>query len=619
MLAAPLPIYITVKAINPTSTQALIMHDSTPSSFQQWWRDGTRVLDIANVFDLQPVFKTNSDHQQIEIFSHDCLGRMLVLDGVLHMAEYEYARRELLVHIPLLGRKRKQAKVLLLGGGSGELLSEVLRHDWVHSVTIIEHDATLIEVAKQQLGFAGIFSDPRVDVLNSNANQGVQQLLASKQQYDVIFFELYNVLGQTSDNSLHKTDTFTQQNFSSLLNIEGVVVDWHLVLSTVKNDNAEAEYIGVSNHYLNTTEQRKEFTNIERYQFLSPVLPGGMGVVSLYKKDQPTYSQPTISYHSQHYNPELHSASFALPQWLQNTAIESASRHNQRQIANTGELVFEHTYNTGISQALGMQPLYNEQSDFQTIEYFQHQRFGRVFVLDNTVQGSQADEFIYHEMAVHVPLFGRQRSQVNALIIGGGDGGIVRELQKHDEVKRIVMVEIDDLVVQSSKRYFAVEGDYDDSRVELKIMDAAKYIQQAAQAGERFQLIIVDATDSTEPSSSLWNDAFFNNLSTCLSDDGVCVDSDILIPGRRPQLSRDVTGDAFYDIKRAKRIFPGVSSYFSKIPLFPGGYFVFLLYSKDQFSYTKPWRRYTDHHYNTELHQAAFALPEWWRCLLASL
>ena len=604
-----------------TSIRGYTLHDNTAPSFQQWWRDDTLVLDIANVFDLQPVFKTHSDHQQIEIFSHDCLGRILVLDGVLHMAEYEYARRELLVHIPLLGRQRKQAKVLLLGGGSGELLSEILRHDWVHSVTIIEHDATLIEVAKQQLGFANIFSDPRVDVLNSTAHQGVQQLLAAQQQYDVIFFELYNVLGQTSDNSLNKTDTVTHQDFSSLLNIEGVVVDWHLVLSTVKDDNAAAEYIGVSNHYLNTTEQHKAFTNIERYQFLSPVLPGGMGVVSLYKKDQPAYSQPAINYHGQHYNPELHSASFALPQWLQNPAIASASRHSQKQgqIANTGELVFEHTYNTGISQALRMQPLYSEQSDFQTIEYFRHQRFGRVFVLDNTVQGSQADEYIYHEMAVHIPLIGRQHSQVNVLIIGGGDGGIVRELQKHDEVKRIVMVEIDDLVVQSSKRYFAVEGDYDDSRVELKIMDAAEYIQQAAQAGERFQLIIVDATDSTEPSSSLWNDAFFNNLSTCLSDDGVCVDSDILIPGRRPQLSRDVTGDAFYDIKRAKRIFPGVSSYFSKIPLFPGGYFVFLLYSKDQFSYAKPWRQYTGRHYNAELHQAAFALPEWWQQKLAEL
>ena len=594
--------------------------NSTPASpFAHWWRDQTVLSDlaIANVFDLQLLYETISDYQHIEVFSHDCLGRMLVLDGVLHTAEYEYARRELLVHIPLLGRHRDQAKVLLLGGGDGELLGEILCHDWVDAVTVVEHDPVLIEVAKNELGLAEIFSDPRVEMLNMAAAKGIQQLLASQRRYDVIFFELYNVLGQSSDNSLAQSNVITDEDFISLLNPDGVVVDWHLVLPVVKEDVTEAEYVGWGNHYLDQASRRKEFSAIECYQFLSPLLPGGMGVVALYKKGPQTYAQPALNYNGQHYNPELHTAAFALPQWLQNISVRPVAERNHT--PDTDELVFEQTYNTGISQALNMQPVYKEKSAFQTIEYFQHQRFGRVFMLDGTVQGSQADEFIYHEMAVHVPLFGRQRDRVNALIIGGGDGGIVRELQQHDSVKRIVMVEIDGLVVQSSNRYFAVEGDYDDPRVELKIMDAAEYIQQAVQVGERFELIIVDATDSTEPSSSLWNDAFFNNLSACLSDDGVCVDSDILIPGRRPQLSRDVSGDAFYDIKRAKRIFPGISSYFSKIPLFPGGYFIFLLYSKDKYSYAKPWREYVGRHYSAELHRAAFALPEWWRQKLVEL
>ena len=121
----------------------------------------------------------------------------------------------------------------------------------------------------------------------------------------------------------------------------------------------------------------------------------------------------------------------------------------------------------GIAQALEFRLLHREQSPFQTIEIFDHSAFGRILVLDGYIQASQADEFIYHEMALHVPLLGRSRQDTSVLIIGGGDGGALREALVHDFVSQVTMVEIDRRVIELSQQYLAINGDYDDPRVTL--------------------------------------------------------------------------------------------------------------------------------------------------------
>ena len=162
----------------------------------------------------------------------------------------------------------------------------------------------------------------------------------------------------------------------------------------------------------------------------------------------------------------------------------------------------EQTFGIGVTQALNMQKLYAARSEFQEIEVYEHETFGRVLVLDGTVQYSQADAFIYNEMAVHVPLLGRRRKQVEVLIIGGGDG-ILREVLKCPNVSRVVMVEIDPLIVEISRQWMGCQGDYNDPRVTLLIADGIQYMAQSAAAGQRFDLIIIDATDSTSPSKTL--------------------------------------------------------------------------------------------------------------------
>jgi spermidine synthase len=278
----------------------------------------------------------------------------------------------------------------------------------------------------------------------------------------------------------------------------------------------------------------------------------------------------------------------------------------------------EQTFGSGITQALQMKRLYATRSDWQEIEVYEHSTFGRVLVLDGTVQLSQADEFIYHEMAVHVPLLGQARSDVEVLIIGGGDGGILREVLKSPTVKSVVMVEIDPLVVAVSNQWIGIQGNYQDPRVTLLFADGIQYMAQSAATGRRFDLIIIDATDSTSPAKTLWSAPFYASLAACLKDEGVCVDSDILMHGKdQVRLSRDPCDVSVFDIVQSKRYFAGVEGYYSKVPLYPGGYFAFFLYTKERVSHAEPLQTYQGRFYNAAVHRAAFALPTWWQRLLS--
>lgn len=271
----------------------------------------------------------------------------------------------------------------------------------------------------------------------------------------------------------------------------------------------------------------------------------------------------------------------------------------------------------GFTHALDMQLLHREQSPFQLIEVYDHAEFGRVLVLDGLIQASQADEFIYHEMAVHVPVLGRKRDSLRALIIGGGDGGLLREMLVHDHIEQVVMAEIDRRVIEISNEYLAVNGDYNDPRVTLVCDDAANYVAEAVGRGETFDLIFLDITEPVGPSASLFKQAFLDNLVRVLSDDGVCIDSDSIFVGRdKIRFLQETSSDeaqGLLEIMRTGRFFPHVAGYRSIVPMYPGAEFGFFLYTKDAHDYSRPFKELTGRHYNAPVHQAAFALPTWWR------
>ena len=268
----------------------------------------------------------------------------------------------------------------------------------------------------------------------------------------------------------------------------------------------------------------------------------------------------------------------------------------------------------GITTSVEVKLLHSEQSPYQRIEIYDHQSFGRLLVLDGYIQASQADEFIYHEMAVHVPLLGRERKDASVLIIGGGDGGILRESLKHDFVTRVTMVEIDQRVIALAKEYLAVNGDYDDPRVTLVIDNAANFVSQALQSGQRYDLIVLDLTEPVGPSSCLFTEKFLTEVVSLVSETGVILDSDsIYLSQSGGDFLQEVSGDGdnLVTVMQRTRLLPHIEVYHTNIPLYPGADFGFFLYSRDGVSLRKPVKAFEGRHYNADVHQAAFALPNW--------
>ncbi len=270
----------------------------------------------------------------------------------------------------------------------------------------------------------------------------------------------------------------------------------------------------------------------------------------------------------------------------------------------------------GIAPALDVTLLHREQSPYQLIEIYNHAKFGRILVLDGYIQASQTDEFIYHEMAVHVPLLGRERRDTSVLIIGGGDGGILRETLKHDFVTHITMAEIDARVIDLSNEYLGVEGNYSDPRVTLFTEDASKIVSKAKYAGHKFDVIILDLTEPIGPSAGLFTEEFLTNLVATLSSGGVIVDSDsIYLDMDGGSFLQEVSGGGENLVSAMRRtgLLPHMEMYHTRIPLYPGADFGFFLYSHDGVSLRNPVQDFTAKHYNSDIHQAAFALPTWQR------
>jgi spermidine synthase len=268
----------------------------------------------------------------------------------------------------------------------------------------------------------------------------------------------------------------------------------------------------------------------------------------------------------------------------------------------------------GCAQSLKMTLLHREQSPFQLVEIYDHEAFGRLLVLDGYIQASQADEFIYHEMALHVPLLGRKRASADVLIIGGGEGGALSEALKQDFVKSATMVEIDKRVVELSAEFLGVNGDYDDPRANLVIENAADFVAREKAAGKTYDVILLDLTEPVGPSACLFTPEFIGDLVDLVSPTGVIVDSDsIFLSKDGGHFLQEESGDGenLVSIMLEKRLLPHVEMYRTNIPLYPGADFGFFIYSRDGISLAEPTGTYEGRHYSPAIHRAAFALPAW--------
>ena len=257
-----------------------------------------------------------------------------------------------------------------------------------------------------------------------------------------------------------------------------------------------------------------------------------------------------------------------------------------------------------------------EKTGLQNLVIFENARFGRVLALDGVVQTTQADEFVYHEMMTHVPLISHG-SPEQILIIGGGDGGILREVVRHQKVKRIVMVEIDRSVVDLAKEYLPMlsNGAFDDPRFELVIADGARFVKETA---DRFDVIICDSTDPIGPGQVLFTQEFYGDCKKILNDKGIFVNQNG-VPFMQSFEIRDT-----YQCR--KPFFQDTSFYVAPVPTYVGG-FMALGWATDELSYRNLSvdeinLRLQDiqgelKYYNAEIHRACFALPNFMKRLFA--
>ncbi|MCI2253801.1 polyamine aminopropyltransferase [Domibacillus sp. PGB-M46] len=246
--------------------------------------------------------------------------------------------------------------------------------------------------------------------------------------------------------------------------------------------------------------------------------------------------------------------------------------------------------------------LHTEQTDFQYLEMVETEEWGNMLFLDGMVMTSQRDEFVYHEMVAHVPLFTHPNPK-NVLVVGGGDGGVIREVLKHPSVEKATLAEIDGKVIEYSKVYLPdIAGDLDDPRVEVKVGDGFMHI---AESENEYDVIMVDSTEPVGPAVNLFTKGFYAGISKALKEDGIFV-AQCDNPWFKAELIRQVQADV-------KEIFPITRLYTANIPTYPSGLWCFTIGSKKHDPLQVEESRFHDietKYYTKELHKAAFALPK---------
>ncbi|ANS77324.1 spermidine synthase [Paenibacillus yonginensis] len=243
-----------------------------------------------------------------------------------------------------------------------------------------------------------------------------------------------------------------------------------------------------------------------------------------------------------------------------------------------------------------------EKTEFQDLAMLDTEEFGRMLVLDGMVMTTIKDEFVYHEMVAHPALFTHPNPK-QVLVVGGGDGGVIREILKHPEVEKAVLVEIDGKVIEYSKKYLPeISGELDNPRVEVLVNDGYMHI---IESKNQYDVIMVDSTEPVGPAAPLFERGFYQGIYEALREDGIFV-AQTDNPWFKSDLIRKVTKDV-------KEIFPIVRVYGANIPTYPSGLWTFTMGSKAhdplQVDISKIPELQTKY-YSPRLHQAAFVLPK---------
>ncbi|WVO21372.1 spermidine synthase [Cryptococcus decagattii] len=253
------------------------------------------------------------------------------------------------------------------------------------------------------------------------------------------------------------------------------------------------------------------------------------------------------------------------------------------------------------------QVLHKEKSLFQDVLVFESETYGNVLVLDGVIQATERDEFSYQEMITHLPMASHPNPE-NVLVIGGGDGGVIREVLKHKSVKKVTLCDIDEAVIRVSKQWLPLMSNcYKDPRVEVHIGDGFKFLPEHKN---EYDVIITDSSDPVGPAEALFQPPYFQLLKEALKEGGSVSTQAECLWVHLPLIKT---------LKETcSNLFPVVKYGFTTIPTYPAGQIGIMVCTKDSTrDLTVPLRAVPDtRYYNSEVHRAAFTIPEFGRAML---
>ena len=261
----------------------------------------------------------------------------------------------------------------------------------------------------------------------------------------------------------------------------------------------------------------------------------------------------------------------------------------------------------GLSLDVEGENLYSKKSEFQQVDIFKSKTLGNVLTLDGLMMTTVEDEFFYHEMIAHIPLCSHKNPE-NVLVIGGGDGGTVREVLKHPSVKNVDLCEIDALVIEASKMFLpSIAGKLDDKRVNIYVEDAIEFIKTKKNC---YDVVLVDSTDPMGPGVGLFTEEFYTNVKESLKKGGI-----VTPQSESPFANKNEMKNMYILLKK---VFKTVLPYCGPIPTYPGGYWSWAFCSDDNDNTIKDTKRAEliekdAKLYNTKLNNAVFAVPNFVR------
>ncbi|MDD3364505.1 MAG: polyamine aminopropyltransferase [Syntrophomonas sp.] len=247
-----------------------------------------------------------------------------------------------------------------------------------------------------------------------------------------------------------------------------------------------------------------------------------------------------------------------------------------------------------------------EQTPFQHLAVIETEQFGRMLLLDGMVMTTDKDEYVYHEMITNIALNSHPNPK-NVLIIGGGDGGALREVVRHPQVEKGTLVEIDEKVIDASRQYFPqLSCSFEDPKALVVVEDGIKYVKDRKN---EFDIIMVDSTEPVGPAVALFSTEFYQQCFEALKDDGMLV-----VQSESPFYNANVIKQAFGGIKQ---VFPITKLYLANIPTYPSGLWSFTIGSKKHDPENLINKNdYDLKYYNEGIHQAAFKLPSFVRNII---